>query len=184
MRRIVAIGALVAAAAGAVVYWRRNPRTGTRFVNAVVNPGLLGRGLAGGEKSELGTIEHFGRKSGIRRLTPVHPEPTPDGFRIIVPLGEHSEWARNVLAAGHCRLQLHGNVYELDEPALMPAGQAGALPWIVRFALDGLGFEYLSLHTFAVNPGCLELAEATEPSVAIAEPEPVLGTAEPASAAG
>ena len=31
------------------------------------------------------------------------------------PLGDHSEWARNVLAAGHCRLQLRDVVYELDD---------------------------------------------------------------------
>ena len=74
-------------------------------------PRLLQRGLAGGAKSEIGTLEHFGRMSGVRRLTPVHPEPTPAGFRVMVPLGSHSQWARNVLAAGHCRLQLHDVVY-------------------------------------------------------------------------
>ena len=91
MRRIVrysvALVAFAATMGGAVVYWRRNPRVGTAFVNSVVNPGLLRRGLAGAGASELGTLEHFGRKSGIRRLTPVHPEPTRDGFRIVVPLG-------------------------------------------------------------------------------------------------
>jgi deazaflavin-dependent oxidoreductase (nitroreductase family) len=183
MRRIVAIfgasATLAAAATGTIVYWRRNPRAGTKFVNVVVNPGLLRRGLAGGEKSELGTIEHVGRKSGIRRLTPVHPEPTPEGFRIIVPLGEHSEWARNVLAAGHCRLQLHDQVYDLDEPVALPAGDALDLPMMVRFIVRALGFQYLTLHTFAVNPGFLEPIEAQvsdvehpEPAPTVLEPQP------------
>ena len=48
--------------------------SGPMFVNTVVNPRLLRRGLAGGGASEIGTIEHFGRRSGVRRLTPVHPE--------------------------------------------------------------------------------------------------------------
>ena len=105
MRKIVKLMAVPAVTGGAVVagasLWRRNPRIGTAFVNSVVNPALLRRGLAGYGRSEIGTLEHVGRKSGVRRLTPVHPEPTPTGFRIIVPLGMRSEWARNVIAAGH-----------------------------------------------------------------------------------
>jgi hypothetical protein len=160
MRRIVALlattAALGAVAGGAVVAWRRNPRIGTGFVNSVVNPGLVRRGLAGGGASEIGTLEHIGRKSGVRRLTPIHPEPTADGFRIIVPLGEHSQWARNVLATGHCRLQLHDVVYELDEPVMIAAGDAGDLPRGVRLLLTALGFRYLKLRTFASGPGALE----------------------------
>jgi hypothetical protein len=138
MRRLTRILAVFAAlttiTCGAVIYWRRNPRLGTTFVNSVVNPGLLRRGLAGGAKSEIGTIEHVGRRSGVRRMTPVHPEPTADGFRIIVPLGAHSEWARNVLAAGHCRLQLHGLVYDLDEPTIVRPSEVDDLPALIRLA--------------------------------------------------
>lgn len=164
MRRIVSIIAAPAVlggvVGGAVIVWRRNPRVGTAFVNSVVNPRLLRRGLAGGGASEIGTLEHFGRRSGGRRLTPVHPEPTPEGFRILVPLGPHSEWARNVLAAGHCRLQLHDLVYDLDEPTMIPAGDAEDLPLAVRGLMLALGFEYLKLRTFGANPGSLEPAEA------------------------
>ena len=157
MRRMVAfIAALAALAGGALMIWRRNPRTGTRFVNAVVNPALMRRRLVGAGASELGTLEHVGRKTGIRRLTPVHPEPTPTGFRIMVPLGPQSEWARNVLAAGHCRLQLRDVVYDLDEPALMEAGRVDGLPRVLRGVMSGLGFEYLILRTFGSRPGSLD----------------------------
>ncbi len=166
--------ALGAIGAGAAIAWRRNPRLGTSIVNSVVNPVLLRRGLAGGGRSEIGTLEHVGRRSGIRRLTPVHPEPIVDGFRIIVPLGDHSEWARNVLAAGHCRLQLRDVVYELDEPTMIPASDALDLPRPVRAALRGLGFEYLRLRTFFTSPGVLEptavtgaLAPPSAPMVAV-----------------
>jgi hypothetical protein len=176
MRKIVTIvggsAVLAAVVAGAVAYWRRNPRVGTRFVNVVVNPALLRRGLAGGEKSEIGTIEHVGRMSGIRRLTLVHPEPTADGFRVMVALGPHSEWARNVLAAGHCRLQLHELVYDLDEPAIVPASDVDNLPLAVRGVMRALGFQYLKLRTLGVNLGSLEPVEA--PAVADDQaPEPV-----------
>ncbi|HEY5630066.1 MAG TPA: hypothetical protein VIR16_11200 [Candidatus Limnocylindrales bacterium] len=167
--------ALCAAAGAAVVAFRRNPRIGSAFVNTVVNPRLLQRGLAGGAKSELGTLEHVGRTSGIRRLTLVHPEPTVEGFRIMVPLGPNSHWARNVIAAGHCRLQLHETVYDLDEPAIIPAAEADHLPGPVRWLVGALGFQYLKLRTFAANPGSLE----AEPADASAAQQP----AEPESAA-
>jgi hypothetical protein len=163
MRKVVTFLAFPAVTGAAVVagvgLWRRNPRIGTAFVNSVVNPALLRRGLAGYGRSEIGTLEHVGRVSGVRRLTPVHPEPTPAGFRIIVPLGVRSEWARNVLAAGHCRLLLHDQVLDLDEPAVLDAGQAHDLPWALRRVLAALGFQYLNLRTFASHPGSLEMAE-------------------------
>ncbi len=157
---IVTATALGGFAGATVIFWRRNPRVGTTFVNSVVNPRLVRRGLAGGRASEIGTLEHIGRRSGVRRLTPVHPEPTPEGFRVVVPLGPNSQWAQNVLAAGHCRLQLHDRVYDLDEPAMIPASEAEKLPWAVRGAMAAVGFQYLRLHTFASHPGRLEPAES------------------------
>ena len=73
----VAIGAVLV---GVARSWRRDPRVGTAFVNSVVNPVLLRRGLAGTGRSEIATLEHVGRRSGITRLTPVHPEATQKAF--------------------------------------------------------------------------------------------------------
>jgi hypothetical protein len=166
-RSLVASALLVAAAASFVAL-RRDRRIGAGLVNRVINPKLVRAGLVGGRASELGTIEHVGRLSGIRRLTPVHPEPTADGFRILVPLGEASEWAHNVIAAGGCRLQLHDVVHELTGPQLIPAravpGRAAE-----RRIFDVLGFEYLMLRTARSMPGKLD--PAVDPSAS------VLGTA-------
>ena len=157
MRRIV-VGIAISAAisGGAVRAWRRNPRLGASFVNAVVNPALFRHDLAGTGASEIGSLEHVGRTSGIRRLTPVHPEATQTGFRVLVPLGMKSEWARNVLAAGHCRLQLHDRVFDLDEPAMVAAGDLDGLSWPVRRLMAALGLQYLTLRTFATEVGSLE----------------------------
>ncbi len=171
MRKIVLVIGLAAAIGGAVRAWRRNPRLGTSFVNSVVNPALLRRGLAGGGASEIGTIEHVGRRSGIRRLTPVHPETTTEGFRVLVPLGMKSEWARNVLAAGQCRLHLHDEVIDLDEPAMVPAGELGDLPWPVRRLMASLGFHYLTLRTLSTNVAGLGATGAE--SLSIEEPRAV-----------
>jgi deazaflavin-dependent oxidoreductase (nitroreductase family) len=148
----VAIGAVFVGAAGS---WRRHPRVGTAFVNSVVNPVLLRRGLAGKGRSEIATLEHVGRRSGMKRLTPVHPEATQNGFRIVVPLGMQSEWARNVIAAGRCRILLHDQVFDLDEPAMVDAGEAHDLPWPLRGVMAALGFQYLNLRTFAAHSATL-----------------------------
>jgi len=156
MRTIAVITASIVLLVSAfVVVWRRDPRIGSAFVNRAVNPWLLERGLAGGRHSEIGPLEHIGRKTGQRRLTPVHPEPTATGFRFVVPLGDQSEWARNVLAAGGCRIQLHDQVYQLVEPRLVSPSVLTDLPWALRSAMAALGFRYLQLETAAERPGVL-----------------------------
>ncbi len=163
MRRIlIALGALTALAFGIVALWRRNPRMGTRVMNERVNPFLVQRGIAGLGRSEIGTVEHYGRTSGRRYLTPVHPEPIENGFRIMVPLGLQSHWARNVMAAGHCRMQLHDVVYELDEPEMLLPRAMAELAAVPRAIGGSLGFTYLRLHTFAERPGSLDAAAPAE----------------------
>jgi hypothetical protein len=160
---IVAAGvvAVTAAVIGAFGLWRRDPRIGSGFVNRVIDPMLVARGVSGAGRSEIGTLEHIGRTSGVRRLTPVHPVAAGGGFRVIVPLGGQSEWARNVLAAGHCRLQLHDVVHELDEPVLVAPELVPGLSRTARQAASRLGFRYLLLHTFESHPGSLVQVPST-----------------------
>jgi hypothetical protein len=154
VRKIVLLIATLGTALGAgLVAWRRDPRIGSGLVNSVVNPWLLERGLAGGKHSEIGPLEHLGRRSGIVRLTPVHPEPTTTGFRFVVPLGERSQWAQNVLAAGRCRLQLHEQIYELAEPRFVSPSELTDLPRLLRTVMAALGFRYLVLETVGSEPG-------------------------------
>jgi hypothetical protein len=156
MRRLlVAVTLVVGGAAAFIAVWERNRRIGTALVNRVVNPRLTRAGAVGGRRSELGTIEHLGRVTGARRLTPVHPEPIPGGFRILVPLGEASEWARNVIAAGGCRLQLHEAVYELGDPVLVEPRTIVGVPAVARLLFNQLGFRYLLLRTKTSGPGLL-----------------------------
>jgi deazaflavin-dependent oxidoreductase (nitroreductase family) len=159
--KLVTIGlsAIAAAVGAAILMFRRNPRMGSSFVNSVVNPGLIDRRLSGSGKSEIASLEHTGRRTGQRRLTPVHPEPTADGFRILVPLGEHSQWARNVMAAGSCRMQLHDIVFELDEPKIVQPTSLDGLPTLLRRLEEYLGFEYITLRTFSSAPGSLDAVE-------------------------
>jgi deazaflavin-dependent oxidoreductase (nitroreductase family) len=168
MRKVlIAISAIVSSLVAATVWWRRHPRVGSAYMNRAVNPWLVQNGLIEESGREIGLLEHVGRRSGTVRLSPIHPVATPNGFRIVVPLGLKSQWAQNVLAAGHCRVQVGEIVHELDEPVLVEPSQIGDVPPLVAQVMTWLGFRYLLLHRFAAHPG--ELAEPAEPIEAPAE---------------
>lgn len=158
MRKLVFLAAAAAGLYGVARWWRGHRRVGTDFVNRTINPWLERRRLIGGSRGELGLIEHVGRRSGIVRQVAIHPMPIEDGFRIIVPVGEQSEWARNVLAAGHCRLLVGDRVFELDEPVLETPAEVPGLPTPVRGLFEWLGFRYLRLRTLREG----EVAAVTE----------------------
>lgn len=161
MRKLLfVVAALVTGIGAGLEWWRRHPRFGSDTVNRVVNPWLIRQGVPDTSQGEIGLLEHVGRQSGAIRVTPIHPVPTSDGLRIIVPLGGESQWARNVLAAGHCRVQIGDSIHELDEPRLVSASEVEGLPPAAARFMDWLGFRYLLLHRFAEQPGELILPAA------------------------
>jgi hypothetical protein len=139
-----------------VVAWMRYTRIGAGFANDVVNPYLVRRGLSGSGASELATLEHVGRRTGIRRLTPLHAIPTADGVRFAVPLGDRSEWARNVLTAGRCRMRYHDMLVELDDPRLLAPTEDPAMGQVLGRIAAWLGWKYLVLHRVVEQPGDFE----------------------------
>ncbi len=145
MRKLMFLAATALGLYAAARWWREHRRAGADYVNTIINPWLERHGLISGSHGELGMIEHVGRRSGIVRLTPIHPMPIMDGFRIIVPVGERSEWARNVLASGRCRLLIGDRRFELDEPVLETPADVPDLPRPVRALFGWLGFRYLHL---------------------------------------
>jgi deazaflavin-dependent oxidoreductase (nitroreductase family) len=177
MKILVAVIAGVSTIGGALLWWRRHPRAGAGWVNRVANPWLLRTGVPAHTRGEIGLLEHVGRKSGAVRVTPVHPAPTASGFRIIVPLGGESQWARNVVAAGHCRLQVGDEVFELDEPRLISPMLVEGLPAVVAHLTEWLGFRYLALHQFARRAGSLSDALVQQTSEVVSAdqevPEPI-----------
>lgn len=155
MRRLMFLAATALGLVIAARWWRQHRRVGTGFVNRTINPWLERHGLISGSRGELGLVEHVGRKSGIVRLTPIHPMPVADGFRVIVPVGERSEWARNVLAAGRCRILIGDRQFELEDPSLETPAEVPDLPRPVRALFGWLGFRYLFLRfadEAAANP--------------------------------
>ncbi|HEX6139083.1 MAG TPA: nitroreductase family deazaflavin-dependent oxidoreductase [Candidatus Limnocylindria bacterium] len=161
MRKLIVLAVVGGSGYGAVRWWREHRRFGAGLVNRVVNPWLVRRRIVGGSRGELALIEHVGRKSGTVRQTPIHPMPTEDGYRIIVPIGEQSQWVRNVLAAGRCRLIVGDRVVELDEPKLEAPAEVPGVPGPVRSLFGWLGFRYLRLRTL------VEAAAPEAPTVAV-----------------
>jgi len=145
VRWAVGTAATGSAVIAAAAWWRRHRRVGSAWVNQVVDPWLVRHGVVDRTDGEIGLLEHVGRTSGIVRTSPVHPVPTADGFRIVVPLGTESQWARNVLAAGGCRLQVGDATYELDRPRFVEPTAVEGVPPLVGRVLVWLGFRYLVL---------------------------------------
>lgn len=179
MRRIFRLLAIVGAVAGA--FWlngaqERAKATGRplgeivrgdvrRFVTRRFDPLVMRLGLAGGRRSVWGVLEHVGRTSGTIHHTPVMPFLTEGRVFIPLPYGPDAEWVRNVRAAGHCRLQVHEEVYDLDEPAVIEAAENQALAGPLRRMAGRMGSLYLRLHVLEKAPATFphEPVETTGP---------------------
>jgi deazaflavin-dependent oxidoreductase (nitroreductase family) len=153
----------------------RGPTWLRHWVTERFNPLIVRYGLVGGEHSPWAFVEHVGRKSGMVRRTPILPHVSGDHVVVPLPYGRNVHWARNVLAAGHCRMQLHAQVYELDEPQVLPASEVEEMPGWRRSGDANRGVEYLRLRFFGLRPGTLDTVEAREwaekeeaPTVAVA----------------
>lgn len=178
-------GTAATATAATVMEWRRVRAAGEVpfdrlriWGNAQANPWLLRRGLAGGRMSEIGTIEHVGRKTGTVHFSPIHPTLTADGLVWIpLPYGERSQWAQNVIAAGHARLQLHEMLYDLAEPAIVNAREFPAMSSLTARAAEWLGVRYLRLRRVAEVPGEFEVRQPGTIAPVLTRPEPPLDAA-------
>ncbi|GAA1607941.1 hypothetical protein [Actinoplanes couchii] len=79
-----------------------------------------------------GLIHHRGRKTGRDLTVPIAVTVAPDGFVINLPFGAHTNWVRNVLAAGGCVLRWKGRDHRLTDPRVIDA--AAARPFYSRTA--------------------------------------------------
>lgn len=114
-----------------------------RTMNERVNPWLLEHGYPGSAHAEIATLEHTGRRTGGLYFTPVHPTVRGEMVVIPAPLGDGSQWARNVLASGHARLQLHEELLDLERPELITVTETGMFPPAVAGPFDRMGWRYV-----------------------------------------
>jgi deazaflavin-dependent oxidoreductase (nitroreductase family) len=79
-------------------------------------------------------VHHRGRKSGRIHATPVTAFPRGGFFWFGLAFGEHSGWARNVIAAGDADLRYRGTDYHLTEACVVRIEEVKSeLPPIVRY---------------------------------------------------
>ena len=160
LMRLASYGAAAAAGGTAVLVWQESRKPvgerfsrARRFANETADPLLLQFGLVGGRTSRLACIEHVGRRTGTIHRTPVYPRLTEDAVIIALPLGEASQWAQNIIAAGRCRMQYRDTLHELDEPMIVTPGELGGLPPPVLRRAERLGLRYLRLRRVSEVPG-------------------------------
>jgi hypothetical protein len=199
--RLLLVGAAGASIAGLVVLRRRADAAGmdpgsyaNRGLRHVVthrfNPAVERFGLVGGRRSPWAMIEHVGRVSGTVRRTPILPRVTDATVYVPLPYGDDVQWAQNVLAAGHCRLQAHERVYDLDEPRVISARGNPTLPRWLRELDARRGRNYLALRRVADVAGTFAPSRDEEASVRstsdLGEAEPIRPSAgpEPAGRSG
>jgi deazaflavin-dependent oxidoreductase (nitroreductase family) len=93
-----------------------------RFNKAITNPI---QGQYAWLVPPWGVVVHRGRRSGRTYRTPVDAFRKGDTIAIVILYGEHSDWIRNLLAAGEGRFVRGGRTYELLEPRVVEVAAAG-----------------------------------------------------------
>lgn len=99
----------------------------------------------------MGLLTHRGRRSGREFVIPVNVFWTDDGesggARFALTYGSDSDWVKNVLAAGGCRLRTRRGETALTSPVLVRDAERSGLPPLVRFVLGVIRVdEFLDLH--------------------------------------
>jgi deazaflavin-dependent oxidoreductase (nitroreductase family) len=94
----------------------------------------------------LGILTHVGRKSGKVYLTPINVFRVPNGFIVALTYSSNSEWVKNVIAAGGCKLKTSGRAYQLSAPKFVHDPSRRSFPFLVQVVLRLVGAdEYLEL---------------------------------------
>jgi deazaflavin-dependent oxidoreductase (nitroreductase family) len=100
----------------------------------------------------FGILTHVGRKSGRVYRTPVNVFRAPNGFLIALTYGRESEWVKNVLTAGGCRLETRRVRYQLSTPTIVHDPSRRRFPLFVRMILGLIGAnDFMQLSTSHSN---------------------------------
>ncbi|MGK2320268.1 nitroreductase family deazaflavin-dependent oxidoreductase [Gordonia rhizosphera] len=94
------------------------PMTVARFNKVVTNP--IQRQWAP-RFAPWAMIEHVGRKSGTKYSIPVLAWVDGDRLSIVLTYGRHTDWVRNVTAAGEFGLIRKSKHYKVVRPRIIPS---------------------------------------------------------------
>jgi len=121
------------------------------------------RNVSGTERSAWGLVTHEGRRSGRTYQTSLGTQPFGDGFLLPLGYGPHTDWYRNIMAAGGCTLAWKGRTYHLERPELLSGpGLVRAWPTRERILLRLAGMrDFVWLHQ---SKETVELPQTQEPA--------------------
>jgi deazaflavin-dependent oxidoreductase (nitroreductase family) len=114
------------------------PRFVRPFTKRIVNP--VTRQFAG-RMPGFGMITHVGRRTGRTYRTPLNVFRSGDEYVFALTYGTDVEWVRNVLAAGHCDVEIRGRTIRLTAPRLINDPSRRRMPTPVRQFLGLIGVE-------------------------------------------
>jgi deazaflavin-dependent oxidoreductase (nitroreductase family) len=90
-----------------------------------------------------GSSSNVGRRSGTVRRTPINVfRRRSGGYIVALTYGADTQWVRNVLAAGGCRLRTRGRWVELAAPRRFRDSARRPVPWFVRPVLWLIGADW------------------------------------------
>jgi len=96
----------------------------------------------------FGVVVHRGRRSGRRYRTPVNVFPSGDGYLFALTYGPDTDWVKNVVAAGGCRLETRGRTARLVSPRLYHDETRRGIRPAERQILRAIGVaDFLALQT-------------------------------------
>jgi deazaflavin-dependent oxidoreductase (nitroreductase family) len=113
----------------------------------VINPVVIK--LAGRRHVPMAAqIRHIGRRSGQTYVTPAGAHLTGDTFVFALPVGNQSDWSRNVRAAGGCEIRLDGTDYRAVQPELADRHQAAPVVRAAFGPVERLMFRLLGIRQY------------------------------------
>ena len=122
-----------------------------RFIDNHVTSPFLHK-LAAFRRSPFALIQLMDATTGDLSETPIIVEPLGSGFLLALPDGPDVEWSHEILAAGHCTLRWHGQMYELNKPKLVDAKTALlAFPLPLRLLLRARATKHFRMMTAQIK---------------------------------
>jgi deazaflavin-dependent oxidoreductase (nitroreductase family) len=102
------------------------------------------RKVSGTNRSPWGLLTHVGRRTGRIYQTSLGTYDYGDGFLLPLGYGTHTDWYRNLMAAGTCELAWKGRTYHLVRPQLI-VGSEATRAWPIR---DRILLQLAGIHDF------------------------------------
>jgi hypothetical protein len=93
-------------------------------------------------------VRHVGRTSGRAYMTPAGARIAGDVAVIPLTVGNQSDWAKNVRAAGGCSLRIDGRIYTAVEPGFLDRREAGPLLVAAFGPVERAGFRMLGIRQY------------------------------------